>query len=495
MVRIVIVPLVLVLVAILAPGGTFVDDDGSVHEGAIEAIAGIGVTKGCNPPVNDRFCPDDAVTRGEMAAFLRRALGLSPGTGRFSDTTGSVFADDIAALATAGITKGCNPPSNTRFCPDDPVTRGQMAAFLARAFGYPSGSQSFVDTAGSLFIADIAALAAAGVTKGCNPPANDRFCPLRSVSRAEMATFLAPSLQLDTPVPPARCPTLPEDDIWNTPVDGLTVDHRSDDYITSIGESAHLHADFGSGVWPPGSNSPIGIPYVEVVADTPRVPIHFTAYGNESDPGPYPVPSDAPVEGGPGSSGDRHVIAVDRFDCRLYELFSAFPRPDGSWEAASGAVWDLDSSALRPDGWTSADAAGLAIFPGLVRHDEVAEGEIKHAIRFTAPITRSAHVWPARHDAGADSDPAFPPLGQRFRLRQDFATEGFSPDARVILEAMKAYGLVLADNGSPWFISGAPDSRWDNDVLHELDVVVGSDFEAVDVSPLMVDPNSGTAHP
>lgn len=477
----------------LPPGGTFTDDDGSVHEGAIEAIAAGGVTRGCNPPANDRFCPEESVTRGQMAAFLARALGLPSGAAQFADIAGSVFTAEIGALAEAGITRGCNPPANSRFCPDEPVTRGQMAAFLVRAFGYPAGENGFVDSEGSVFARDVAALAAAGVTRGCNPPTNDRFCPDRPVSRGEMATFLARALEIAIVEPPDRCPILPADDIWNRPVDDLPVHPRSDAFVESIGRGSSVHADFGSGVWPPGSDSPIGIPYVEVGAEVDPVDVHWTAYGDESDPGPYPIPPDAPVEGGAGASGDRHVIVLDRDSCRLYELFHAFPRSDGSWEAASGAVFDLRSSDLRPDGWTSADAAGLPIFPGLVRYDEVASGEIRHAIRFTAPRTRDAHVWPARHHAGASNDPDLPPMGQRFRLRADFDLSGYHPHVQVVLEAMKTYGIVLADNGSAWYLSGAPDPRWDNDVLRQLGDVEGSDFEAVDVSGLMVDPNSGRA--
>ncbi|CAN5825305.1 hypothetical protein BH23ACT5_BH23ACT5_01270 [soil metagenome] len=186
------------------------------------------------------------------------------------------------------------------------------------------------------------------------------------------------------------------------------------------------------------------------------------------------------------------MIVVDRSDCFLYEMFDARPRPDGSWEAASGAVFALDSSRLRPAGWTSADAAGLPIFPGLVRYEEVMAGEITHAIRFTAPVTRRDFVWPARHHAGASSDPSLPPMGQRFRLRADFDTSGFHPDVGVILVAMKTYGIVLADNGSAWYLSGAPDERWDNSVLRQLRDLEGADFEAVDVSGLMVHPDSGT---
>jgi uncharacterized membrane protein YgcG len=200
------------------------------------------------------------------------------------------------------------------------------------------------------------------------------------------------------------------------------------------------------------------------------------------------------IEGGSQSAGDRHVLVLDRDSCILYELFSAYPQQNGTWQTGSGAVYDLNSNALRPAGWTSADAAGLPILPGLVRYDEVAAGEIRHALRFTAPQTRSDYVWPARHEASSLTGEQIPPMGQRFRLKAGFDISRFSAPVRVILQAMKTYGLILADNGSAWYISGAPDSRWDNDMLvSELAQVKGSDFEAVDVSPLMVDPDSGLA--
>ena len=286
---------------------------------------------------------------------------------------------------------------------------------------------------------------------------------------------------------------MPADNIWNRQIDDLPVHPNSEAFIDTIGAGATLHADFGSGVWPPDSNSPIGIPFIETGEGQPDVPVVYTAYGDESDPGPWPIPPDAPIEGGPDADGDRHVIVLDRRACTLYELFFAFPQEDGSWHAASGARYDLTSNALRPDGWTSADAAGLPIFPGLVTYDEVASGEITHAIRFTAPRTRADHVWPARHDASSLIDDRYPPMGQRFRLKAGFDISGYSPQIQVILTAMKRYGLVLADNGSPWFISGAPDQRWDNESLHQWDDIPGTAFEAVDVSSLMVDPDSGRA--
>ncbi len=288
------------------------------------------------------------------------------------------------------------------------------------------------------------------------------------------------------------CPVLPADNIWNTPVDTLPVDANSSAYINTIGASDNVHADFGSGLWEGG---PIGIPYVVVSQTQPLVSIIYDpdGYGDESDPGPYPVPTAAPIEGGPDSGGDRHVLVVWQGECKLYELYYAFQNGDGSWTAYSGAVYTLTlNGPLRPAGWTSADAAGLPILPGLVRYDEVAAGEIAHAIRFTSNSTADAYEWPARHKAPYHTQAGSPPMGLRFRLKASFAIDNrFSVTTTVILRAMKKYGLILADNGSSWYISGAPDERWDNDMLHELDLVQGSDFEAVDESSLMVDPDSG----
>jgi hypothetical protein len=285
------------------------------------------------------------------------------------------------------------------------------------------------------------------------------------------------------------CLIFPSDHVWNVPVDTLPVDVNSAAYVDTIGCDTGLHPDFGSGTW---QGSPIGIPFVTVPGTQPPVSVAFD-YDDESDPGPYPIPPDAPVEGGPESTGDRHVLVLDRDSCVLYEMFYAWPQPDGSWHAGSGAVFDLDSYQLRPETWTSADAAGLPILPGLVRYDEVASGEIGHAIRFTAEQTRRAYVWPARHYASHLTGAQYPPMGQRFRLKGSVDISGFSRDVQVILEAMKTYGIILADNGSNWFISGVPDERWDNDVLRELKQVHGSDFEAVDIPSLMIEPDSGQA--
>jgi hypothetical protein len=277
----------------------------------------------------------------------------------------------------------------------------------------------------------------------------------------------------------------PADSFWHADVSTLPVNQQSSAWVSSIGASAGLKADFGSGTW---NGGPIGIPYTTVPGTQPRVPVSFD-YADESDPGPYPVPPDAPIEGGSSSTGDRHVLVVDRDACRLWELYSAYPQSGGtSWAAGSGATWDLNSNAMRPLGWTSGDAAGLPILPGLVRYDEVAAGEIDHVIRFTAPRTYNS-VWPASHKAstGGTSDP---PMGAWFRLKASFDISGFSAQNQVVLRALKKHGMVLADNGSSWFMSGVPDPAWNNTDLNALRSVPGSAFEAVDVSGLKLSDTS-----
>lgn len=296
----------------------------------------------------------------------------------------------------------------------------------------------------------------------------------------------------------AGCPLLPPDNIWNTPVDSLPVDSRSDAYINTIGADTRFHPDFGKPYWTGSRWAPIGIPYNIVSKNQPGKQIYFT-YDSESDSGPYPVPENPLIEGLlPGGDqsydGDRHMLIVDKDNCILYEMFYSWPRNDGGWNAGSGAVFDLRSNDLRPDGWTSADAAGLPILPGLVRYEEVEAGEISHAIRFTARNShiRKSYIWPARHQANTSTSLDLPPMGQRFRLKADFDVSGFSAHTQVILQAMKVYGIILADNGSDWFISGVPDDRWDNDTLvSEFRRLHGRDFEAVNVVSLIENPDSG----
>ncbi len=284
------------------------------------------------------------------------------------------------------------------------------------------------------------------------------------------------------------CAVLPPDNIWNTPVDQLPVLTNSSSMVTTIGAGTGFHADFGSGTWDGG---PIGIPFVTVGGTQTKYPATFL-YADESDRGPYAIPLTAPIEGGSNSTGDRHAIAIDTTNCILYELYNAWPQA-ASWNADSGAIFDLNSNALRPSTWTSGDAAGLPILPGLVTYDEVLSGEIKHAIRFTAPRTRREFVWPARHYASSLTGSQYPRMGERFRLKASFDISPYPADVQVILRAMKKYGIMLADNGSAWYISGQPDARWNNDQLHTLGQLLGSNFEAVDATLLRIDPNSGAA--
>ena len=284
------------------------------------------------------------------------------------------------------------------------------------------------------------------------------------------------------------CLVLPANNIWNTPIDTLPVLSNSSSMVTTIGASTGFHADFGAGLWDGG---PIGIPFITVAGSQTKYPATFL-YADESDSGPYAVPLNAPIEGGSSSSGDRHAIAIDTTNCILYELYDAYPQAS-SWNADSGAIYDLKSNALRPAGWTSADAAGLPIMPGLITYDEVQSGEIKHAIRFTVPQSRRAYVWPARHYASSLTGTQYPRMGERFRLKATFDISSYPADVQVILRAMKKYGIILADNGSAWYISGEPDDRWNNTNLHTLGNLLGSNFEAVDASSLMIDPNSGAA--
>jgi hypothetical protein len=302
------------------------------------------------------------------------------------------------------------------------------------------------------------------------------------------ALGFACTVSAQAPTIGGTCTVFPADNIWNTAVDTLPVAANSSTYVNTIGASTGVHADFGAGIWDGG---PIGIPFVTVPGSQTKYPATFL-YWDESDAGPYAVPLTAPIEGGSASTGDRHAIAIDTNNCILYELYRAFPQ-SSSWQADSGSIFNLLLHNLRPSGWTSADAAGLPIFPGLFRYDEIAAGEIRHALRFTVPQTRRAFVWPARHYASSLTGTQYPPMGVRFRLRANFDISGFSPTNQIILRALKKYGMILADNGSAWYLSGAPDSRWNDSDLHNLGAVHGSDFEVVDVSGLMISPDSGQA--
>ncbi len=273
------------------------------------------------------------------------------------------------------------------------------------------------------------------------------------------------------------CQVFPSNNVWNTPIDNLPVDASSATYVSTIGPSDPLHPDYGAGG---------GIPYTLVPGSQPKVNVSFRYL---SDAGPYPIPANVAIE--PGSDG--HALIVDTTNCVLYELFALARQSDGSWTAGSGAIFSLNSNQLRPDGWTSADAAGLPMLPGLVRYDEVISGHIGHALRFTAPQTRDSHIWPARHDASSLTGTQYPQFGQRFRLKAGFDISSFPPHVQVILQALKTYGMILADNGTSWHIGGVGDPRWDDDEMHQLTKLVGADFEAVNETSLMVNNSSAQA--
>jgi len=320
---------------------------------------------------------------------------------------------------------------------------------------------------------------------------------MRSAAAAVLiaALGLAPAPAGEPPAGPpgqARGPTLktrfgeveifPADNPWNQDVSRLPVHPNSADYVASIGADKPLHPDFGT-VW---NGAPNGIPYVAVGPDQPKVPVTFE-YADESDKGPYPVPPDAPVEGGPDAKGDRHVLVVDAANRKLYELFSAY-KTEAGWKAGSGAVFDLTGNKLRPAGWTSADAAGLPIFPGLARYDEIVERrELRHALRFTVKRTQRGYIAPATHWASKSRDRKLPPMGLRLRLKADYDVSKFPPSAQVILNGLKRHGMLLADNGGDWFLSGAPHEKWSDDELNTLKRVKGRDFEAVATGKLVTE--------
>lgn len=464
-------------------------------------LSKFGITSGCDVSPA-RFCPGDTVMQSQMAVFVIRSLAgdsfAYPTTPYFSDVPSThVMFKYIQKMREWNINPGCG---GGKFCPETPVTRGQMAQYMMRArfggdvFPYNTAAR-FNDVASTdALFPYVQKMWELGITTGCSPTL---YCPGDSITRDQMAAFILRAfmnykVQSATAAPPqlAGCSVFPADNVWNTPVDALPVHTLSATWVSTIGGSRTAVPDFGSGLYDGG---PIGIPYVVVPANQANVAVTFE-YSDESDPGPYPIPPNPPIEGGNASSGDRHILIVQQGSCKLWEIYAAYPANGGTWRAGSGAVFDLNrNSPLRPSGWTSADAAGLPVLPGLVRYDEVAAGEIRHAIRFTVPQTRREFLWPARHYASSLTGTQYPPMGARFRLKANYDISTFAPQVQVVLRALKKYGMLLADNGSAWYLSGAPDERWDNDVLRQIRRLTGNDFEAVDTSSQVIDVNSGQA--
>jgi len=503
---------------------------GSPYQPAIDTLRGAGVIGGYFENGQWLFKPASPVQREQFAKMICGALAIPVTEGSTSpftdlgpnDPTNLYPNDYVAAVAALGITTGTSPGI---FSPWNHVTRAQLVTMIVRAANAlapgalvpaPAGFSSVLrdfdpDHGPAMRTAEHNGLLASLVGFG---PGWD---PWADASRGEAAEMLAKLMALASPpdggggspttattvattttLPGDRTTTtlpgssgsralgpnaaitfqlFPADNPWNADISGFAVHLLSTEFIASIGLGGHLHPDFGT-VW---AGAPNGIPYIVVPGDQLRVPVTFY-YGDESDPGPYPIPPDAPIEGGQSSGGDRHVLILDAPHRMLYELYDAHFAGD-HWEAGSGAVFDLTSNALRPEGWTSADAAGLPILPGLVRYDEVASGEITHALRFTVSSTQAAYIHPATHYASDSTDPNLPPMGLRLRLRADYDISGFPTKVQVILRALKKYGMIVADNGSSWYLSGAPDPRWSDDELHTLGQVPGSAFEAVYTGP------------
>jgi len=442
-------------------------------------------------------------------------VGTITNTGVYTAPAVPTNPDTITISAASVADSGASGTSDVTLWNATPVLSNvSPATFTSGAYTLTLTGSQFVNGAQVLFGGAAVTTSYVSTTKltatGSAPTAGifavsvSNPNPGSSASGARNVTVTSQSGGNPPPPPPSACSVMslgqggslngflpfPADNLWNQNIASAQVDPNSAAMINYIGASDPVHPDFGSGEY---NGSSIGIPYIVVDSSQAPVVINFTAYGSESDPGPMPVPASAPIEGYPNpGSGDRHVLVLDNSNCWLYELYSSYPQNDGSWNAASAAVWDLTADEQRPFTWTSADAAGLSIFAGLARYDEVASGTIKHALRFTLQNSRAAFVPPASHWASTTSNANAAPMGMRMRLKASFDISGFSATNQVILTALQQYGMIMADNGSNMYISGAPDDRWDNDDLHNLDQVTAADFEVVQMNPIYMQSNLPT---
>ena len=518
------VPLWLVLALILVHGGcagttkttpappaqvnvSVTPSAANVRAGATQSFTA-SVTGTTNQSVNwsvNGVAGGNATTGTISASGLYTAPASLPNSNAITVTAASVA--DSSASATSNVTLWNATPALSNVTPTTfntgtytlTVTGSNFVSGAQVLFGGAAVNTAFVSSTKLTATGSEASAGMFGVSVS-NPN------PGSSTSSAINVTVTSQSGGNPPPPPPApsACSAIslgqggslngflpfPADNLWNQNIANATVDPNSAAIINFIGPTDPVHPDFGSGQF---DGSIIGIPYIVVDSDQAPVAINFTAFGDESDPGPMPVPASAPIEGDPNpGNGDRHVLVVDNSNCWLYELYSSFPQSDGSWNVGSAAVWDLTADEQRPFTWTSADAAGLSIFAGLARYDEVASGQIKHALRFTLQNSRAAFTPPASHWAANSTNANAAPMGMRMRLKASFDISTFSATNQVILTALQQYGMIMADNGSNMFISGAPDDRWDNDDLHNLDQVTAADFEVVTMNPIYTQANLPT---
>jgi hypothetical protein len=379
-----------------------------------------------------------------------------------------------------------NPPTPPSLQPNPSKPINKIALLIAFIFVFALGTElGFL-----IGVNQVKTKSTQPINKNIESQINETITPsqLTSITITQSPKIATPSATVKTPdsnnnsnLPHINgCQIFPADNSWNWDVSQFPLLPQSAQYITSIGSSKGIHPDFGGA----SSGNSWGIPYTVVPKSQPAIPIHFTAYGSESDPGPYPIPNNAAIEGGSSSTGDRHVLVINSDTCKLYELYRGFPTAAG-WDADSGAVFDLTSNKLRPERWTSADAAGLPIFPGLIKYEEVKNGSVNHAIRFTVQKTQRAYIHPATHFASSSTDANLPPMGLRLRLKANFDISKLKPQAKIIATAMKKYGMILADNGGDWFFQGDVNQNWDDADINELKSIPGSAFEAVDTGALI----------